>query len=41
MIEAFEQLKQAMILAPVSAFSDFSSLFIIETNASGVGLGAM
>jgi len=34
-------LKIAIIAAPVLALLDFSQIFIVETDASGIGIGAI
>jgi hypothetical protein len=37
---AFEELKSRLISAPVLAYPDFSKIFLLDTDASDMGIGA-
>ena len=39
--DAFERLKKACLEAPVLAFANIDKLFLLETDTSKLGLGAV
>ncbi len=39
--EAFQSLKEKLISAPVLGYPDYSQHFLLQTDASGMGLGAV
>ena len=40
-LKAFDTLKQVCMSAPILAFADYTKEFLLETNASKEGLGAV
>ena len=40
-LKALDALKQACMTAPILAFADYTKEFLLETNASKEGLGAV
>lgn len=40
-LQAFELLKEKLICAPILGYADFTRPFILETDASGLGIGAV
>ena len=39
--KAFEELKCVMVIAPILALADFNTMFVVESNASNVGIGVI